>query len=83
MGHHFKQQMQQRNEQELIKNMTFNKLPEPRECTSCNEPSGFMSFIEVQERIHTYAEDKKRYEFVDISRYTIFRCTNCNAEVMC
>ena len=58
------------------------KSPQPKECTKC-EPSGFMSFIEVQERIHIYAEDKKIFELMDTSRYTLYRCTNCNAEIMC
>jgi len=40
-----------------------------------------MSLIETVERIHSYSEEKKKYELVDTSRFSLFRCTNCNNEV--
>ena len=75
----FTKRKQERALKELEK-LQPKKLPEPITCDKC-EPAGYMSLIETVERIHSYSEEKQKYELVDTSRFSLFRCTNCNNEV--
>jgi hypothetical protein len=73
MSHHFAKQIRERD----LKQMQ-EKTP-PKECEKCKEP-GFMNLIEVAERINSYDEEKRVYEYTDTSRYTLYRCISCNFE---
>ena len=57
-----------------------NKLPPAIECPACKE-LGFMMFVEVTERLHSWNEEKGMFEYTGTSRFNIMRCVSCDKEV--